>query len=160
MEKKIEFLFTERLRRKMINVQQKYILHDECLVTRPVPPEVFNKFLNGVSAAYECDNEWARSEFIGFVTQTQYWIFCNEDFRSQCKSVPKFYEDLLEGFAKFASSRNWVPHPPSTCYSCCRWVRSGRRDCHVIAVIRRSGKHYAACNHCGLPEGNLGEDSD
>ncbi|KAI0838002.1 BTB/POZ protein [Hypoxylon sp. FL0890] len=107
----------------------------------------FAGFFIGVQAAYKFNYDWAKSAFVDFVARTHYWIFCNDTFRSQCKTIPEFHQNLLEGFLEVATKPPWSPEPPQQCFGCgvaCEVDDDGLWD----TVSVRPDGYYAWCRSC------------
>ncbi|KAI0138192.1 BTB/POZ protein [Hypoxylon sp. NC0597] len=107
----------------------------------------YSGFFNGVRLAYQFGYDWAKSAFVNLVAQTNYWIFCNDIFRSQCKTVPEFYQDLINRFVEVSTSSNWSSSPPSKCYSCKKKREVGGKFYWGKAIVK-NGAYWALCSSC------------
>ncbi|OTA82006.1 hypothetical protein M434DRAFT_17163 [Hypoxylon sp. CO27-5] len=107
----------------------------------------YTGFFKGIELAYRFDYDWAKSSFTKFVAQTNYWIFCNGTFRSQCETIPEFYQDLINGFVEVSTSPNWSSSPPLECGGCEEQLGDDDRT-YWVKAIRKYDSYWAYCNHC------------
>ncbi|KAI1378976.1 hypothetical protein F4677DRAFT_442705 [Hypoxylon crocopeplum] len=127
-------------------------------------------FFAGVESAYKNNYDWAKSEFIGLVAQTNYWVFCNDTFRSLCKDIPAFYQDLVEKFVEAGTRPSWCPKPPMDCRYCSRLDENksdsasgegsgddklqeegkddGNEEVYWTKFVMKRSRLYAICNYC------------
>ncbi|KAI1417247.1 BTB/POZ protein [Hypoxylon sp. FL1857] len=108
----------------------------------------FASFFRGVELAYQFDYDWAKSAVVKLVVRTQYWIFCNDTFRSNCRTIPEFHQTLLEGFAEVATDSAWKPTPPDSCYNCGLFVNAGNLLKHWAVKVKKNRQYWLVCDYC------------